>query len=89
MLRAYTRRPHAREIGVAALAVVMLLLVGCVGRPAEVHGQHASFLPRAAPGSVPGAAPTNVGGRSDTSGLGAGMLVSPNGAVTPTATPTK
>ena len=84
MLRAYIRHPHAGAITAAVQAIAMLLMAGCVGRPPEMHGQHASFLRRSAPGAAPGAVPTNVGGKSDTSGLGAGVLVSPNSVPAPT-----
>lgn len=80
-------RPRRRGFALGLLGLTMLALAGCVGRPPEVSGEHASFLPRAAPGVAPGAAPKNVNGNSDTSGLGAGMLVSPNSDTTPTATP--
>jgi hypothetical protein len=78
---------HGHAKSILALLVVMLVVTACVGRPAEVHGEHASFLPHV--GNQVAAAPTNVGGRSDTSGLGAGMLISPGSEPTVTPTPGK
>lgn len=85
MIQSPTRQARLRRGGIVATLIALLLMSACVGRPQEVRGQHASFLPRAN-GAPPGAVPTNVGGTSNTSGLGAGMLVSPGSA--PEATPT-
>jgi hypothetical protein len=73
-----------RRGSLGILLMTALLLGACVGRPKEVHGEHPSFLPSS--NGQPAAVPTNVGGNSDTSGVGAGMqLQSPGG---PAATPT-
>ncbi len=77
------RRARPRWLGVAAIGVALVLTTGCVGRPKEVHGQHRSFL--SGGNGAPAAAPANTSGNGDTSGLGGGMLQSPDN---PTATPT-
>ncbi|GEM_PF-4425698 len=88
MVQSLLRVAGLRRGGIATMLMALLFMSACVGRPQEVRGQHASFLPRAN-GAPPGAVPTNVGGTSDTSGLGAGMLVSPGSAPEATPTPQK
>jgi hypothetical protein len=69
---------------VIALLAALLIMTACVGRPKEVSGEFPSFLPSSGHGVS--AVPTNVGGTSNTSGLGAGFLQSPG--TQPAATPT-
>ena len=76
---AILRRRRSVVVALAAL----LVMTACVGRPKEVSGQFPSFLPSS--GNGVSAVPTNVGGNSNTSGIGAGLLQSPGSA--PTATP--
>lgn len=72
---------------VIALLAALLVMTACVGRPKEVSGEFPSFLPSSGHGVS--AVPTNVGGTSNTSGLGAGFLQSPGTAPSATATPSK
>ena len=72
-----------RRRSVVAVLAALLVTTACVGRPKEVSGQFPSFLPSS--GNGVSAVPTNVGGNSNTSGIGAGLLQSPGSE--PTATP--
>lgn len=74
-----------RRRSVIAVFAALLIMTACVGRPKEVRGQFPSFLPSS--GNGVSAVPTNVGGNSNTSGIGAGMLQSPSSS-SPAATPT-
>lgn len=72
-----------RRRTVLGVLAALLITTACVGRPKETSGEFPSFLPS---GNGVSAVPTNVGGNSDTSGIGAGLLQSPGTA--PSATPT-
>jgi hypothetical protein len=72
---------------VLAVLAALLVMTACVGRPKETSGQFPSFLPSS--GNGVSAVPTNVGGNSDTSGIGAGLLQSPGTQPAATATPVK
>lgn len=76
-----------RRRSVVGLLAALLVMTACVGRPKEVSGQFPSFLPSS--GNGVSAVPTNVGGNSDTSGIGAGLLQSPGTGPTVTPTPGK
>lgn len=76
-----------RRRSVLALVAALLVLTACVGRPKETSGQFPSFLPSS--GNGVSAVPTNVGGNSDTSGIGAGLLQSPGTQANATPTPGK
>jgi hypothetical protein len=76
-----------RRRSVLAALAVLLVMTACVGRPKETSGEFPSFLPSS--GNGVSAVPTNVGGNSDTSGIGAGLLQSPGTQATPTPTPGK
>ncbi|MCL4541772.1 MAG: hypothetical protein M1396_05480 [Chloroflexi bacterium] len=73
----------------SALFAAALMLAACVGQPKEVRGEFPSYLARQ-PGQGAAVAPKDVNGRSNTSGLGAGMMmVAPGTTATPTPTPSK
>jgi hypothetical protein len=72
-----------RRRTVLGVVAALLVMTACVGRPKETSGEFPSFLPNS---TGVNAVPTNVGGNSDTSGIGAGLLQSPGTA--PSATPT-
>jgi hypothetical protein len=74
-----------RRRNVLAALAALLVMTACVGRPKETSGEFPSFLPSS--GNGVSAVPTNVGGNSDTSGIGAGLLQSPGTAATATPTP--
>jgi hypothetical protein len=72
---------------VVVVLAALLVMTACVGRPKEVSGQFPSFLPSS--GNGVSAVPTNVGGNSNTSGIGAGLLQSPGSGPTATPAPSK
>lgn len=76
-----------RRRSLVALVGALLVMTACVGRPKEVSGEFPSFLPSS--GNGVSAVPTNVGGNSDTSGIGAGLLQSPGSSPAATPTPAK